>query len=42
MQYKTVEVRTKAGHARAVALQAKGWKVVSGSMFGAVLMEKSN
>lgn len=41
MKYKTVDVRTKRGHARAVRLQANGWHVISGSLFGAVLLEKS-
>ena len=39
-QFKTVETRTRAGHARAVRLQASGWKVIQGSITGAVLMEK--
>lgn len=41
-KYKTVDVRTKKGHARAIRLQASGWKVISGSMYGAVMLEKTN
>ncbi len=41
-KYKTVDVTTKAGHAKAVRLQANGWTVVNGSLHGAVLLEKKN
>jgi hypothetical protein len=39
-EYKTIDVTTKKGHNQAVRLQAKGWKVISGSMYGAVQLEK--
>jgi hypothetical protein len=40
-KYKHVETRTKAGHARAVKLQAAGWEVITGSLYGAVILEKA-
>lgn len=40
MKYKKVDVRNKAGHARAVRLQANGWKVIEGSLYGAIMLQK--
>jgi len=42
IQYKTIDVTTTKGHQQAAALQSKGWRVVHGSLYGAVLLEKSN
>lgn len=39
-KYKTVDVRTNEGHAQALRLQSKGWKVITGSLYGKVMMEK--
>jgi len=39
-KYKTIDLTTKKGHAQAVRLQKNGWKIINGSLFGAVTMEK--
>ncbi len=41
-KFETVETRTLAGLKKAEKLQAQGWKVVSTSIHGALLMEKQD
>lgn len=39
-EYKIIDVRGEKGHNQAVKLQAKGWKVIAGSLYGVVTLEK--